>query len=43
MRLRPKDLKKKLMIHFKDEDGVDYGGIARYASCGGGGGGGRVR
>jgi E3 ubiquitin ligase SMURF1/2 len=29
MRLRPKDLRKKLMVQFKDEDGVDYGGIAR--------------
>ena len=30
MRLRPKDLRKKLMIRFRHEDGVDYGGIARW-------------
>ena len=30
MRLRPKDLRKKMMIRFRHEDGVDYGGIARW-------------
>ena len=29
MRLRVRDLKKKLMIRFKGEDGLDYGGVAR--------------
>ena len=29
MRMRPKDLKKRLMIKFRGEDGLDYGGIAR--------------
>ena len=27
--MSPKDLKKKLMVKFKTEDGLDYGGIAR--------------
>ena len=29
MKLRVRDLKKKLMIRFKGEDGLDYGGVAR--------------
>lgn len=29
MRLKVKDLKKKLLIRFRGEDGLDYGGIAR--------------
>ena len=29
MKMSPKDLKKKLMVKFKTEDGLDYGGIAR--------------
>lgn len=29
MKMRPKDLKKRLMIKFRGEDGLDYGGIAR--------------
>ena len=30
MKMRPKDLKKRLMIKFRGEDGLDYGGIARF-------------
>ena len=29
MKIKPKDLRKRLMIKFKDEDGLDYGGITR--------------
>ena len=29
MKMSPKDLKKKLMVKFRTEDGLDYGGIAR--------------
>ena len=29
MKMRPKDLRKRLMIKFKGEEGLDYGGIAR--------------
>ena len=29
VKMRPKDLRKRLMIKFKGEDGLDYGGIAR--------------
>ena len=29
MKLRVRELKKKLMIRFKGEDGLDYGGVAR--------------
>lgn len=29
MKLRVRDLKKKLMVRFRGEDGLDYGGIAR--------------
>jgi len=28
-RLRPKDLRKRLMVKFKAEEGLDYGGLAR--------------
>jgi E3 ubiquitin-protein ligase NEDD4 len=34
MRQTPSDLKKRLMIKFDGEDGLDYGGLSRYAwSC----------
>ena len=29
MKMRPKDLRKRLMVRFKGEEGLDYGGIAR--------------
>lgn len=29
MRMRVKDLKKKLLVRFRGEEGLDYGGIAR--------------
>lgn len=29
MKMRPKELKKRLMVKFKGEEGLDYGGIAR--------------
>ncbi|KAI0064968.1 HECT-domain-containing protein [Artomyces pyxidatus] len=29
MRLRPEDLKKRLMVKFEGEDGLDYGGVSR--------------
>ncbi|XP_072030008.1 E3 ubiquitin-protein ligase SMURF2-like [Amphiura filiformis] len=29
MKMKPKDLRKRLMIKFKSEEGLDYGGIAR--------------
>jgi len=29
MKLRPKDLRKRLMVKFRGEEGLDYGGIAR--------------
>ncbi|KAK2152110.1 hypothetical protein LSH36_339g01013 [Paralvinella palmiformis] len=29
MKMRPKDLRKRLMVKFKGEEGLDYGGIAR--------------
>ena len=32
MRQSPSDLKKRLMIKFDGEDGLDYGGLSRYAS-----------
>jgi E3 ubiquitin-protein ligase NEDD4 len=31
MRQTPNDLKKRLMIKFDGEDGLDYGGLSRYA------------
>src|SRR5690349_21633604 len=30
MRQSPTDLKKRLMIKFEGEDGLDYGGLSRY-------------
>lgn len=30
MKLRAKDLRKRLMVKFKGEEGLDYGGVARY-------------
>jgi E3 ubiquitin-protein ligase NEDD4 len=32
MRQTPNDLKKRLMIKFEGEDGLDYGGLSRYVS-----------
>lgn len=32
MRLRPEDLKKRLMVRFEGEDGLDYGGVSRCVS-----------
>jgi E3 ubiquitin-protein ligase NEDD4 len=32
MRQTPNDLKKRLMIKFDGEDGLDYGGLSRYAA-----------
>lgn len=29
MKMRPKDLWKRLMIKFRGEEGLDYGGVAR--------------
>ncbi|XP_067911887.1 E3 ubiquitin-protein ligase SMURF1 isoform X2 [Heterodontus francisci] len=29
MKMRPKDLKKRLMVKFRNEEGLDYGGVAR--------------
>ena len=29
MKLRPKDMRKRLMLKFKGEEGLDYGGVAR--------------
>lgn len=29
MKMRPKDMRKRLMVKFKGEEGLDYGGIAR--------------
>jgi len=33
MRQTPNDLKKRLMIKFEGEDGLDYGGLSRYVNC----------
>ena len=30
MKMRPKDLKKRLMVKFRGEEGLDYGGVARW-------------
>lgn len=30
MRLQPTDLRRRLYIIFKGEEGLDYGGVARY-------------
>ena len=27
--MRPKDMRKRLMVKFKGEEGLDYGGVAR--------------
>lgn len=32
MRQSPTDLKKRLMIKFEGEDGLDYGGLSRYGT-----------
>jgi len=29
MKMRPKDLRKRLMVKFRSEEGLDYGGVAR--------------
>lgn len=29
MKMRPKDMRKRLMVKFRGEEGLDYGGIAR--------------
>ena len=29
MQMKARDLRKRLMVKFKGEDGLDYGGIAR--------------
>uniref|UniRef100_A0A1B0AP27 E3 ubiquitin-protein ligase SMURF1 n=1 Tax=Glossina palpalis gambiensis TaxID=67801 RepID=A0A1B0AP27_9MUSC len=29
MKMRPKDMRKRLMVKFKGEEGLDYGGVAR--------------
>ena len=29
MKMRSKELRKRLMVKFKGEEGLDYGGIAR--------------
>lgn len=29
MKMRPKDLRKRLMVKFRGEEGLDYGGVAR--------------
>ena len=34
MRQTPNDLKKRLMIKFEGEDGLDYGGLSRYVAYG---------
>lgn len=33
MKMRPKDLWKRLMIKFRGEEGLDYGGVARSFEC----------
>lgn len=30
MKMRAKELRKRLMVKFKGEEGLDYGGVARY-------------
>ena len=32
MKMRPKDLWKRLMVKFRGEEGLDYGGVARLVS-----------
>jgi hypothetical protein len=34
MRQTPNDLKKRLMIKFEGEDGLDYGGLSRWVVSG---------
>lgn len=34
MKMRPKDLKKRLMVKFRGEEGLDYGGVARSVHLG---------
>lgn len=29
MKMRPKDMRKRLMVKFRGEEGLDYGGVAR--------------
>ena len=29
MKMKPKDLRKRLMVKFRGEEGLDYGGVAR--------------
>lgn len=29
MKMKPKDLRKRLMVKFTGEEGLDYGGVAR--------------
>lgn len=33
MKMRPKDLRKRLMVKFRGEEGLDYGGVARSVYC----------
>ena len=33
MRLQPFDLRRRLYMVFKGEEGLDYGGVARLADC----------
>lgn len=33
MKMRAKDLRKRLMVKFRGEEGLDYGGIAREWLC----------
>ena len=33
MRYSPSELKKRLMIKFYGEEGLDYGGVSRYVLC----------
>lgn len=33
MKLRPKELRKRLMVKFRGEEGLDYGGVAREWLC----------
>lgn len=32
MKMRQKDLWKRLMVKFRGEEGLDYGGVARYST-----------
>ena len=32
MKMRAKDLRKRLMVKFKGEEGLDYGGVARWVN-----------